>query len=340
MSSVPTVFASSVRKIAEAVAPGGKALHLLRSAGLDPDAINDPVLRIPYADMMMLSEHAARITKDIAFGLHVGERVEQHNYGVVGYSVITSATLGEALRCLARYLPIWTNVGAFRLDVEGAVAHFRWDYADCSLPESRHDCEMSMATVARFHRLSSGATWKPREVWFQHPKPRDTSEHARIFRAPVRFGMPANALLLDRKLLELPLRKSRSRSHQAITEAAEQLLAKAAGRESLSQSALSFIRQKLARGDFGVEAISRHLGVSPRTLQRRLRGESSSYRQLIQQARQDLSRFLLLGAQATATETSYALGFSEPSAFLHAFHKWHGMSPRAYKLANSTGSRS
>jgi AraC-like DNA-binding protein len=254
--------------------------------------------------------------------------------------VITSATLGEALRCLARYLPIWTDVGAFRLDVEGAIAHFRWEYADCSLPESRHDCEMSMATVARFNRLSSGATWKPREVWFQHPKPRDTSEHTRIFRAPVRFGMPANALLLDSKLLELPLRKSGSRSHRAITEAAEKLLAKGAGKENLRQSALSFIRQELARGDFGVKAVSRHLSVSPRTLQRRLRGEFSSYRQLIQQARQDLSRFLLLGAQATATETSYALGFSEPSAFLHAFQKWHGMSPRAYKLANSTRSQS
>lgn len=73
--------------------------------------------------MMLLTELAARMTKDTAFGLHVGERVEQHSYGLVGYSVITSSTLGEALRCLVRYLPIWTNVGTFRLDVEGSLAH-------------------------------------------------------------------------------------------------------------------------------------------------------------------------------------------------------------------------
>jgi AraC-like DNA-binding protein len=288
--------------------------------------------------MMLLSEHAARITRDVAFGLHVGEQVEQRNYGVVGYAVITSETLGEALCSLVRYLPIWTNVGAFRLDIEGAVAHFRWEYANCSLPESRQDCEMTMATVARFKLLSSGGSWRPREVWFQHPKPKDTSEHARIFRAPVRFGMPANCILLDSKLLQMPLRKAGVHFRRDVIEAAEELLAKATGTESLTQSALSLIRQKLADGNFGVEAVSRHLGVSPRTMQRRLRDESSSYRKLIQQARQDLSEFLLLGAEATATETGYALGFSEPSAFLHAFHKWHGIPPQAYKKVHSCGS--
>ena|SRR5260370_17881611 len=112
--NAPTVFARSIRKIAQAVEPYGNTRHLLKAVGLDSDALHDPVLRIPYADMMMLSELAARMIKDTAFGLHVGERVEQHSYGVVGYSVITSSTLGEALRCLERYLPIWTNSLGFR----------------------------------------------------------------------------------------------------------------------------------------------------------------------------------------------------------------------------------
>ena len=60
-----------------------------------------------------------------------------------------------------------------------------------------------MAAVARFNRLSEGAAWKPREVWFAHSKPKDVSEHARIFRAPVRFGMPVTSLLLDSALLNL-----------------------------------------------------------------------------------------------------------------------------------------
>lgn len=335
VSTIPTVFARSVRKIADAAGLRGNPRHLLRAVGLDSEAISDPTIRIPYADMMLLSEHAARMTGDTAFGLHVGERVKQHSYGIVGDSITTSATLGEALRCLVRYLPIWTNVGVFRLETEGSIAHFQWEYSHSSLPEPRHDCEMSMATVMGFARLSNGAHWRPREVWFQHPKPKDASEHARIFRAPVRFGMSTNALVLDIGLLDVPLKSADFHSHQAITKTADQLLsnvlAKSSGESNLSQSALSFIPQGLGSGDFGVKAVSRHLGVSRRTLQRKLSEESSSHRQLVQQARQDVLHYLPLGARTTATETAYALGFSEPTAFHHAFHKWHGMPPRAYR---------
>lgn len=333
ISKSPTVFARSVRKIADAVAPRGDARHLLKAVGLDRDALRDPLLRIPYADMMMLSELAARMTKDAAFGLHVGEQVEQHSYGIVGCSVVSSATLGEALHSLERYLPIWTNVGAFKLDVDKSVAHFQWRYSNGSLPEPRHDVEMSMATVVRFNRLSNGAAWRPREVWFAHPKPKDVSEHARIFRAPVRFGMPVNSLLLDSSALNVPLRGANSVAHQVIAEAADQLLAMDPGNANLTQSVLSFIRQRLCSGDFNLQDASRHLGLSRRTLQRKLRQESSSHRLLVEQARRDLSRCLLLGSHATATEAAYALGFSDPTAFHHAFQRWHGMPPQAYRDA-------
>jgi AraC-like DNA-binding protein len=330
MSSVPTVFARSVRKIADTAALRGNARHLLRSIGLDREAIEDPAARIPYSDMMLLSEYAARMTKDADFGLHVGERVEQHEYGAVGYSVITSATLGDALRTLARYLPIWTNVGAFRLDVDGSVAHFQWKFFDSSLPEPRHDCEMSMATVMQFNRFRAGAEWTPREVWFQHAKPKDTGEHARIFRAPVRFGMPTNALLLDRRSLDIPLRTARPQLHRAITEAAEQFLARDSGEANFLQSVLSFVRQRLNSGDLNLDSAARHFGVSRRTLQRKLQQTDVSLRSLVQQARRDLSQHLLLDAHMTATETAYALGYSEPSVFHRAFQKWHGMPPGAF----------
>lgn len=322
-----------MRKIADAVAPRANARHLLKAVGLDRDALRDPLLRIPYGDMMMLSELGSRMTKDVAFGLHVGEHVEQNSYGIVGCSVVSSATLGDALRTLERYLPIWTNVGKFKLDVEQSVAHFQWKYSDGSLPEPRHDVEMSMATVVRFNRLSGGAAWRPREVWFAHPKPKDVSEHARIFRAPVRFGMPVNSLLLDSTLLNLPMRGANLRVHEVITAAAEQLLAVDPGNANLTQSVLSFIRQRLCSGDFSLREASRHLGLSRRTLQRKLRQESASHRLLVEQARRDLSRCLLLGSHATATEAAYALGFSDPTAFHHAFQRWHGMPPQAYRDA-------
>lgn len=333
MSSVPMVFARSVRKIADAAATRGDARLLLRTVGLDHEAINDPEQRIPYADMMLLSEHAATMTKDGAFGLHAGERERLETYGVVGYSILTSSTVEQALRCQVRYLPVWTDVGKFRLEVEGAVAHFRWEYSPVSLPESRHDCETSLATVTQYLRLLTGGRWKPCEVWFRHRKPRDTSEHMRIFRAPVRFGTPTDALLFDSRLLSTPLKSANPRAHRLLKDAAEQWPAVALDGQSFSQLALSLIRQGMSSGNVGVEAVSRQLGVSRRSLQRRLRQESCSHRKLVQQARQELSRFLLSSTSVTTVEAAYALGFSEPSAFYHAFQEWFGVSPQAYRRA-------
>ena len=334
MSSVPMVFARSVRKIADAAALHGDTSLLLRSVGLDREAVDDPGLRIPYADLIMLSECAARMTKDAAFGLHVGEREKPQSYDIVGYAILTSATLGEALRNQVRYLPIWTNVGNFKLDVERPVAHFQWEYSAASLPDSQHDCEMTMAMVTQFIRLLTSANWKPREVWFQHPKPRDTSEHARIFGAPIRFRAPTNALLFDSRVLSAPIQSANPHAHEVITAAAEELLERGPDPQSFSQIVLSLIRQKMSSADFGLDTVSGHLGMSRRTLQRRLKQESYSHRKLVQQARQELSRFLLSSTSVSTVEAAYALGFSEPSAFYHTFQEWFGTTPGAYRRAS------
>jgi AraC-like DNA-binding protein len=331
MSNVPVVFARSLRKIAKGVAARANARHLLRTVGLDRDAINDASLRIPYSDLMLLSLHAASATKDAAFGLHVGEQVEMREYGVIGQAMLTSSTLGQSLRTLVRYLPIWTDVGAFSLEIDGSVAHFGWAYSHRSLPEARQDCEMSFATVAGLRRLTNGANWRLREVWFQHAKPKDTSEHVRIFGAPLHFGMPANTILLDRPFLDVPLTTANPELHAASTAEADKLLTEVGAEPSFSQCVLSFVRQELMDGRIDLQSAARRLGVSRRTLQRKLEGEDCSYRQLVQQARQELSQYLLRDTHHTATDTAYALGYSEPSAFQHAFHKWHGIPPGAYR---------
>jgi AraC-like DNA-binding protein len=331
METVPTVVVRSVAKIAASAAPRGNPDRLLGTIGLDREALDEWGLRIPYADMMMLSEHAARMTEDTAFGLHVGERIRQSEYGIIGRLTMTSSTLGDALRSLVRYLPIWTNVGVFKLDIEGPVAHFRWQYSRVSLPENRHDCEMSMATVMCLNRLARGAGWRPREVWFQHARPGNTDEHARIFRAPVRFGMSATALLLDRQSLEVPLKTARPGTNRSLAKIAERLLLDTRSETSFARGVLSFIRQNFGKGPFDLEDAAHELGVSRRTLQRKLKEESASYRGLVQQARQHYSHHLLLDTPMTATAMAYALGYSEPSVFHRAFHKWHGKAPGEFR---------
>src|SRR5436190_14631856 len=110
MKNVPTIQAKAVEKIIRAAAAHGvKARDLYQAVDLDPDGLDDPDSRIPFAQLVALYEQAAKLTKDDAFGLHVGETVDPKAFDVLGYSVINSSTLGEAFDRVVRYCFIWTN---------------------------------------------------------------------------------------------------------------------------------------------------------------------------------------------------------------------------------------
>src|SRR6185503_16377548 len=110
MTSVPTIQAKAVEKIVRAAAARGvSARDLYEATDLDPTGLDNPDRRIPFKKLVALYEQAARLANDEAFGLHVGEKVDPKAFDVLGYSIINSSTLGEALDRAVRYNSIWTD---------------------------------------------------------------------------------------------------------------------------------------------------------------------------------------------------------------------------------------
>jgi hypothetical protein len=129
MPRPPTVQVRSVVKILDAAAAAGVAPQALcRAVGLDSKLIADPDNRIPFAQLVALYEHAAQLTGDDAFGLHVGERTSPTLFDVLGYVVINSPTLGAALDRLVRYHAIWTDGASFELTEQGAHIRLSYNY--------------------------------------------------------------------------------------------------------------------------------------------------------------------------------------------------------------------
>src|SRR5262249_52451854 len=168
---IPVKSAKSVvAAAATRIRPGA----LCESVGLDSSQLDDPSRRIPIKQLVALYESAARLTNDDAFGLHMGERTELHNYDLLGYIAMNSPTVGEALQRTARYLPIWTDGARFKLDTEGSAVRCSWEYMDDSIAECRQGCEMALLTLAKVgRRLLRTANWTLREVRFRHPAPKD-----------------------------------------------------------------------------------------------------------------------------------------------------------------------
>jgi AraC-like DNA-binding protein len=191
--------------------------------------------------------------------------------------------------------------------------------------------------MMRVGRALTGVDWSPREVHFEHAEPEDTSEHARIFRAAVHFGCPLTRLVFDASLLELPVVGADPQLGSLLERQAEELLAGSRRDGAFAGRVRQLIKEGLPGGEARVDAACRRLGVSPRTLQRKLREEGTSFQALLEESQRALAEFYLREPGVAICEVSYLTGFSQPSAFHRAFRRWTGLTPKEFRRENGRG---
>jgi AraC-like DNA-binding protein len=329
---VRTIQAKAVEKIIRAAAAQGvPAGALYRAAAVEPAGLDDPDARIPFAQIVALYEQGALLTGDQAFGLHVGEHVDPKAFDVLGYSVINSPTFGDALDRVVRYNSIWTNGSCF--SVESANQHTRivYTYLDDSIRHRRQDVEMTFAALAVLGRRATNVDWSPKEIRFEHGRPNDTTEHERVFQCPILFGTTTNELLFDSKYLELPIVKADAGLCALLDRHASELLVRYPREDSLVERARTLLKNELIGGDASLEAVAGRLGMSARTLQRKLSALGTSHQELLDEMRKDLALRYLREPEMAVCEVAYLLGFSESSAFHRAFKRWTGTTPNDFR---------
>jgi AraC-like DNA-binding protein len=308
---------------------------LLGHAQLSPDALHQRDQRIAASAYLTLLGESVRQTGDDCLGLHLGESVRPGYYGVLGYLVMSCATLADALHRQARYASLVGNLGLVILDDEparpGCEALVAQRWQPLLAQQQRQLSEETLAGWVSFGRWISGLDIAPTEVRFRHSAPADTTEHARIFRCPVLFGQPDNALVFPRRLLAAPLNQADAQVRGMLDAYADRLLAELRqGNSVLDRARLELARQLPERGP-NLEAIAAALALSPRTLQRRLREGGLSFSQLVDETRQQLVLHYLRDPALELAEIAFLVGFSEPGSLARAFRRWTGTSPGEYR---------
>jgi AraC-like DNA-binding protein len=328
--TVPVKSAANV--IAEA-SSRVRPIDLCAAAGLDSSQLNDRDGQIPFQQLVALYETAASLTNEHAFGLHVGARTDFRAFDVFGYIIMNSATLGDALNNAVRYFPLWTNGALFRTERERAAMRFIWEYADPRITECRHDCEMTLLSAAKIGRFLLARPRAPREVHFQHPAPRDSSEHWRLFGASVHFRMPANQLIFDQDALASPLDNADHELCSILVRYANELLAQASHRRSFIERTQLTLLRRLRNGEPRLTKVASSMGVSARTLQRQLKAQGLSFRALLNTLRRELAEKYIHNPEIEISEIASLLGYAEASEFHRAFRAWTNTTPRQYRRA-------
>lgn len=332
MSTELTIQAKAVEKIINlAVQYSVKPADMYAAISLDESVLSDPDNRIPFAQLVELYEKASQLTGDKNFGLHMGEIVDPKLFDVVGYSAMNSATLGEAFARVARYHSIWTDGAVIKVEISQPISAIIYRYVDESIGEHRQDSEMTLAGFVTLCRMAADPNWTPTLIEFQHPKPDDISEHVRLFRCQVKFNTTVNRLVFDSSSLALPIATADPGLCRMLDRHAEDLLAKFPPRDTLIENARTIIRKELNGGNPSLERVALKLGLSGRTLQRKLHELGTSHNDLVDQIRRELATRYLREREMAICEVAYLLGFSEPSSFHRAFKRWTGVTPKEFR---------
>ncbi|HEX3480271.1 MAG TPA: AraC family transcriptional regulator [Kofleriaceae bacterium] len=326
------VFAGVTRSLlssAERVSLSREAL--LTRAGLDPEELESPDGQIPEERHLALWRLICARSQDPCFGLHHGEWMTLGHIGPAGYAASSSPTLGAALSSLDRYSRVITEFLESSYCRRQAGAGMVMTLPSCRLSDDMADA--AVASDVSLARCLTGRHIRPREVWLQRRPPPQRSEYERIFDCPILFEQRHNAVLYEPAALDLPLPSADPLLLLYLDRAFRANLAFRPAHATLYAELESAVLEQLAQGDVRIEQVAPRLGMSVRTLQRRLKDRGLEYHGLLDTVRQRLATELLANRLIPIQDICYRLGFSEPSAFRRAFKRWTGQSPSAYRLS-------
>jgi len=307
---------------------------MLQNEGVEASLVKEPEARLPHAVVIRLWEAAVRITGDRDLGLHAAEAIQPGDFGAIDYVARTSQTFGAGYARLARYYAVLNDGAELTLEILGdrAMLAHRLSYAS-GVP--RQISEYVLGCLLVVFRQATGLDWRPLEVRFPHQEPADTSEHRRVFRAPLLFGYSRSELVIPRNLLDAPLLRADPALQSLVEMQVKGLMKSVPHAEAANDSLRRLLGEELCDGEPTLGLLAARLHMSSRTLHRRLSNENTTFRRVVSEVRRELAERHLREGKLAVAEIAFLLGFSEASAFHRAFKRWTGLSPHAYRRVHT-----
>ena len=303
---------------------------LLREAKIDERQLTDPDGRIALAAVARLWHAADSQVSDPAFGLRVGAETAVREWGLVGYAMAYSATLGSALKRFAHYGRVMSDALIVHFDTERDATWVRLDVQP-ALRAFRPAVDMRLAGLLSACREITAAPITPLLTQFSYRHPGEIKEHERLFGSPLEFGALASSFLLRTEDLARPVALADKTLVDYLETLADQVLAAVGTEQTLRERVRRALWAELSESAPGLEAVARTLGMSARTLQRQLHREGTTFAALLTTLRREMAPALLRDGRYGVSEVAFLLGYEDPSAFRRAFQRWFGRSPRSLR---------
>jgi len=323
--------ASWVRGMAELFASEGlDAAAMLAEAGIDVKALEAPGARVGTEKLCLLWEIAVQRSGNPAISLAQHHRPRPKSFDVVGYTMMSCANLRDALERLSRYLRILSDALTLTRSEGGGVYRLTFEMSGGRREVPRQRMEYILVTLVNFCRWIAGRDVNPRSVAIPYPAPKDVTPYRDAFCCPVGFDAAVASLAFSSEDVGEPL----PTSNPALADLHERFAGEYLehfDRDQTSYRVRELIVRRLPDGEPRRDQIARQLGMSERTLQRRLEEERSSFAVVIDETRRELAEQYLSRLKLSLGEAAYLLGFADQSSFFRACKRWFGVPPGQYR---------
>lgn len=302
--------------------------QVFEGTGLTQASINDPNQMVPLQKIIQIIDNGVRVTGDDLLGLRFGLTRRFKHLGLIGYLGRTAANMRMVIYNLDRYGDVFSesiDLVLDKLDSDGVLA---WKYLLPAKVDTDRFAELQASQFVAGANAILPRRIVPRLIEFKHQRKHNVREFERLMGCPVAFGAKGNAIHFHQADLDLPLDTHDESLNKLLQHHADLVLSqRPKNRTDIEIEVERAIADRMATGQTSVNVVARDLGMSGRTLARRLGDANTTYQTVLSNFRRAMAERYLRKSDMSQSEIAYLLGYSDVSSFASAFKRWTGQSP-------------
>ncbi len=291
--------------------------------------------RVPLDTLNNAWQSAEAITQDPIIGLHVGEKIHPHDYGLLGQIMMNCANIAQALEKILSVEFIINNLFVSKVIEENGYAVNRIYSQQYEAESIRHIIEQDISALINIGIFVMNKDFadhnRPIEIHFRHKPAGDIKEYERILKTKVLFEQEYNQAIFPPAVLESTIYNPNPRIAELLNDELQQLLHEVENKDALTLRLWRYFQNSEASVELDIESIAQQFNITARTLQRRLQQEGTSFQDELKYYRTQQAKQFLNANSLSISEIAFEMGFNDNSAFHKAFKRWTGLTPKEFQ---------
>ncbi|AZG33503.1 MULTISPECIES: AraC family transcriptional regulator [Shewanella] len=309
----------------------------LRHNGITLEQLQDPYYQVSFDDYQRLINSAINLSARPDLGLHVGNRISINTHGMMGFAMLNSSTLKQAIDTLKQFINTRTPLVRVNIHETADTMVITFQEVQPLGVIQQPFMDALLVTIAKLLQQLSPHSPALCQINLSFPAPTYWQQYSALTKVPVHFNQASTQFILTQTLLTQRLEMADPSSFMQARQWCINELDLLNGQQSLSDK----LYQYLLPSPMPLPSLSdtaAHFHMTPRTLHRHLAQQQSSYKTIVASVNHHIAKHYLSQSQGSIKQLAYQLGYVDVTNFRRAFKRWQGMTPSEYRQQQKTGS--